>query len=117
MIFWNLSNTLFHHCTVAWVTRPEGRKGVKDVIKQARRAATKKSGPIGAPRLLVHYNVVVVDDGDVDGDKSTVVVFELHLKELVQRDAIVPAYLPSAFPHHWTFHHDADADARNVDDY
>ena len=32
--------TLAHHCTVAWVTRPERPKGVKDVIKQARRAAT-----------------------------------------------------------------------------
>ena len=69
--------------------------------------------------FVVVVVVVVVVDGDDDGDgeKSTVVVFELHLKELVQRDAIVPAYLPSAFPHHWTFHHDADADARNVDDY
>ena len=32
--------TLSHHCTVAWVTRPERPKGVKDVIKQARRATT-----------------------------------------------------------------------------
>ena len=40
VIFWDFSYALFHHCTVAWVTRPEGRKGVKDVIKQARRAAT-----------------------------------------------------------------------------
>ena len=36
--------TLSHHCTVAWVTRPERPKGVKDVIKQARRAAAQKSG-------------------------------------------------------------------------
>ena len=27
--------TLSHHCTVAWVTRPERPKVVKDVIKQA----------------------------------------------------------------------------------
>ena len=27
--------TLSHYCTVAWVTRPERPKGVKDVIKQA----------------------------------------------------------------------------------
>ena len=33
------SNALSHHCTDAWVTRPERPKGVKDVIKQARRAA------------------------------------------------------------------------------
>ena len=67
---------------------------------------------------MLFFVVVVVDgDDDGDGEKSTVVVFELHLKELVQRDAIVPAYLPSAFPHHWTSHHDADAYARNVDDY
>ena len=39
--------TLSHHCTVAWVTRPERPNGVKDVIKQARRAATQKSGPGG----------------------------------------------------------------------
>ena len=39
--------TLSHHCTVAWVTRPERPKGVKDVIKQARRAAAQKSGPGG----------------------------------------------------------------------
>ena len=32
-------NALSHHCTDA--------KGVKDVIKQARRAAAKKSGPGG----------------------------------------------------------------------
>ena len=39
-IFLDFSNELSHHCTVAWVTRPERPKGVKDVIKQARRAAT-----------------------------------------------------------------------------
>ena len=32
------SNKLLH-CIDAWVTRPERPKGVKDVIKQARRAA------------------------------------------------------------------------------
>ena len=42
---------------------------------------------------IVFYVVVVVDDGVDDDGKSTVVVFELHLKELVQRDAMVPAYL------------------------
>ena len=31
----------------SWVTRPERPKGVKDVIKQARRAAAEKSGPGG----------------------------------------------------------------------
>ena len=33
--FQKMSNAL-HHRTVAWVTRPERPKGVKDVIKQAR---------------------------------------------------------------------------------
>ena len=28
-----------HHCTVAWVTRPERPKGAKDEAKPARRAA------------------------------------------------------------------------------
>ena len=48
------SNALSHHCTDAWVTRPERPKGVKNVIKQARSAATKKSGPGGTPRLLAY---------------------------------------------------------------
>ena len=48
--FFYFSNALSHHCTVAWVTGPECPKGVKDVIKQARRAATATRG---APRLLV----------------------------------------------------------------
>ena len=56
--------------TSAWVTRPERPKGVKDVIKQARRAQSRpegpKAGPKGrnlevgarrAPRLLVKYKV------------------------------------------------------------
>ena len=34
---WNIA---LEHYTVAWVTRPERPKGMKDVIKQARRAAT-----------------------------------------------------------------------------
>ena len=34
--------TLSHHCTGAWVTQPERPNGVKDVIKQARRAADQK---------------------------------------------------------------------------
>merc|ERR550532_503239 len=33
------------NCTVAWVTRPERPKGVKDVIKQARRAQSRPEGP------------------------------------------------------------------------
>ena len=28
---------LSHYCTVAWVTRPERPKGMKDIIKQARK--------------------------------------------------------------------------------
>ena len=36
---------LFHHCTVAWVTRPERQKAVKDVIKQTRRAQSRPEGP------------------------------------------------------------------------
>ena len=39
------SNALCHHCTDAWVTRPERPKGVKDVIKQARRAQSRPEGP------------------------------------------------------------------------
>ena len=42
-----ISNALFHHCTDAWVTRPERPKGAKDEVKQARRAAAQKSGPGG----------------------------------------------------------------------
>ena len=38
------SNALSHHCTVAWVTRPERPKGVKDVVKQARRAPNQPEG-------------------------------------------------------------------------
>ena len=53
VIFLDFSNALSHHCTVVWVTWPECPKGVKDVIKQAQRATTKKSGHRGAPRLLV----------------------------------------------------------------
>ena len=34
VIFGDFSNALSHHCTVAWVTRPERPKGVKNVIKQ-----------------------------------------------------------------------------------
>ena len=37
--FLDFSNALSHHCTVAWVTRPERPKGEQDVIKQARRAS------------------------------------------------------------------------------
>ena len=39
------SNALCHHCTDAWVTRPERPKGVKDVIKQTRRAQSRPEGP------------------------------------------------------------------------
>ena len=34
-----ISNALFHHCTDAWVTRPERPKGAKDEVKPARMAA------------------------------------------------------------------------------
>ena len=40
---------------VAWVTRPERPEGVKDVIKQAQRAATLKSGPGGPLDFYVKY--------------------------------------------------------------
>ena len=49
------SNALSHHCTVAWVTRPERPKGVRDEVKQAWRATSQKSGPNGAPRLPVDW--------------------------------------------------------------
>ena len=39
------SNALCHHCTDAWVTRPERPKGVKDEVKQARRARSRPEGP------------------------------------------------------------------------
>ena len=39
------SNTLSNHCTVAWVTRPEHPKGVKDEVKQARRAQSRPEWP------------------------------------------------------------------------
>ena len=45
VIFCDVSNALSNHCTVAWVTRHERPKGVKVEVKQARRAATLKSGP------------------------------------------------------------------------
>ena len=32
-------------CNGVWVTRPERPKGVKDVIKQARRAKSRPEGP------------------------------------------------------------------------
>ena len=35
VIFLDFSNALSNHCTVAWVTRPERPKGVKDQVKQA----------------------------------------------------------------------------------
>ena len=38
--FLDFCNALSNHCTVAWVTLPECPKGVKDEVKQARRAAT-----------------------------------------------------------------------------
>ena len=38
VIFLDFSNALSNHCTVAWVTRPERPKGVKDEVNQARRA-------------------------------------------------------------------------------
>ena len=37
--------------SIAWATRPERPKGVRDKIKQARRAANKKSEP-GGPQDL-----------------------------------------------------------------
>ena len=40
LICLDFSNALSHHCTVAWVTRPQRPQGVKDVIMQVRRAAT-----------------------------------------------------------------------------
>ena len=40
VIFLDFSNALSDHCTIAWVTRPERPKNVKDEVKQARRAAT-----------------------------------------------------------------------------
>ena len=56
----DFSNALSHHYTVAWVTRPERLKGVKDVIKQTRRAATLKSGPGGRrdPKTSILYIVL-----------------------------------------------------------
>ena len=41
---------LSNHCTVGWVTQPELPKGVKDVIKQAQRAATGGPQPEGPNR-------------------------------------------------------------------
>ena len=50
----DFSNALSHHCTVAWVTRPERPKGVKEGIKQAQ--SNLEVGPRRAPRLLVFFN-------------------------------------------------------------
>ena len=38
---WKIWCELFHHCTVAWVTRPERPKGAKDEVKQAQRAKSR----------------------------------------------------------------------------
>ena len=64
MIFWiSLLDAPSHHCTVAWVTRPERPKGAKDEVKQA---LGPNAGPKGrklevgaqrAPRLLVTNNI------------------------------------------------------------
>ena len=45
--FWILGEILDFrgNCTVAWVTRPERPKGVKDVIKQAQRAQSRPEEP------------------------------------------------------------------------
>ena len=42
--------SLMHYCTVAWVTWPERPKGVKDVVKQARRAQSRLEGPLPGSR-------------------------------------------------------------------
>ena len=55
--------TLSYHCNVAWVTRPERPKGVKDVIKQARRAQSRPEGP--QPRLLVAIYFVLPSECDI----------------------------------------------------
>ena len=47
------NNTLSNDWTItlghAWETRPDCPKGMKDKVKQAWRAATKKAGPGGVP--------------------------------------------------------------------
>ena len=43
--FYFISLRLFLDCTVAWITRPERPKGVKDEVKQARRAQSRPVGP------------------------------------------------------------------------
>ena len=43
----------------AWVTRPERPKGVKDEVKQARRAASQKSGPGGALDFQYQINMAL----------------------------------------------------------
>ena len=49
-----MANALSNHCTVAWVTRPERPMGVKDEVKQARRAQSRlEVGVRRALRLLV----------------------------------------------------------------
>ena len=46
VIFLDFSNALSNqYCTVAWVTRPKRPKGVKDEVKQARRAQSRPKGP------------------------------------------------------------------------
>ena len=56
------SNALSHHCTDAWVTRPERPKGVKDVIKQAGRAQSRPEGrQPRSRRLLVYYNFLNIE--------------------------------------------------------
>ena len=48
------SNALSHHCTDAWVTRPEGREGRYQAGPKGRNLEV---GARRAPRLLV-YNIL-----------------------------------------------------------
>ena len=54
------ANTQSNDCTVAWVTRPEQLKGVKDEVKQARRAASLKSN-----RPLDFYTIWYQQGNDI----------------------------------------------------
>ena len=56
VIFLDFSNALSNDCTTAWVTWPERPKGMKDVIEQARRAQSHKSGP-GGPLDFWYINI------------------------------------------------------------
>ena len=55
----NFSNALSHHCTDAWVTRPERPKGREGSYQAGPKGRSLEVGAQRAPRLLVivYFNI------------------------------------------------------------